>query len=43
MSQLEFEGNCNDKIYKIEAICNSVFYLLELESGNSAGLYYLMF
>lgn len=45
--QLEFENihgkrNDGDKEYKVEAICNSKFYIKESYGNHVSGLYYLI-
>ena len=41
--KVKFETSSNNKKYKIEDICNSLFYMRELEAGDLSGLYYLIF
>ena len=40
--QLEFKDDGEGEEYKVEAICDSVVYAKELESGHLLGLYFLI-
>ena len=38
--QLEYEDNSKGKEYEVEAICDSLVYVMELKSSQLLGLYY---
>ena len=40
--QLQFEAGSNNEEYKVEGICDSAVYTMELEAGHLLGLYYLV-
>lgn len=43
VEKLEFESNDNNNQYKVEKICNSMVYTMELEVDYVLGLNHLVF